>query len=209
MRRRSNLSTSTRQAVRHCGQLRASLSQVSMGISHTFRLYFKHSLPFVLTSSRTLTTDKLPVEDCLWYSVFLHASKMSSPSELALDDQSFNDFYLSKFKYSSVWYSVLPRHATNFSEAFKISHDGGTRSKKSMVSTAVLYTPIFELRLIPCSDHSLWCNRPKLALPLLIREVVSSSMQAFCEKAFQVAELLYNLQLFTADLNDRIARGAA
>ena len=77
-------------------------------------------LLFVLTSSRTLTTDKLPVEECLWYSVFLHASVMSSLSELALDEQSFNDFYLAKFKYSSVWYSVLPRDATALSEAFKI-----------------------------------------------------------------------------------------
>ena len=80
---------------------------------------------------------------------------MSIPSELALDKQSFNAFYLAKFKYSSVWYSVLPRDATDFSEAFKMelvksfSHDGGTRSKKSMVSRAVFYTPIFVLRLIP------------------------------------------------------------
>ena len=80
---------------------------------------------------------------------------MSSPSELALDEQSFNAFYLAKFKYSSVWHSVLPRDATDFSKSFKIelvkffSHDGGTRSKKSMASTAVLYTPIFLLRLIP------------------------------------------------------------
>ena len=44
MRQRSNLSTPTRQAVRHSGQLRACLSQVSMGISHAFRLYFKTSL---------------------------------------------------------------------------------------------------------------------------------------------------------------------
>ena len=42
---------------------------------------------------------------------------MSSPSELALDGQSFDAFYLATFKYSSVWYSVLPRDATNFSEA--------------------------------------------------------------------------------------------
>ena len=41
---------------------------------------------------------------------------MSSPSELALDGQSFNAFYLATFKYSSVWYSVLQRDATNFSE---------------------------------------------------------------------------------------------
>ena len=74
-------------------------------------------LPLVLTSSWTLTTDQLPIEECLWYSVFLHASKMSSPSELALDEQSFNAFYLATFKYSSVWYSVLPKDATNFSEA--------------------------------------------------------------------------------------------
>ena len=111
-------------------------------------------LLFVPSSSRTLTTDKLPVEECLWYSVFLHASKMSSPSELALDEQSFNDLYLAKFKYSSVWYSVLPRDTTDLSEAFKMelvkffSHDGGTRSKKSIGSTADLYTPIFVLWLI-------------------------------------------------------------
>ena len=80
---------------------------------------------------------------------------MSSPSELALDEQSFNVFYLANFNYSSVWYSVLPRDATDFSEAFKMelvmyfSHDDGTRSKKRMVSTAVLYTPVFVLRLIP------------------------------------------------------------
>ena len=42
---------------------------------------------------------------------------MSSPSELALDEQSFNAFYLATFKYNSVWYSVLPRDATDFSEA--------------------------------------------------------------------------------------------
>ena len=77
-------------------------------------------LLFVLSSSRTLTTDKFPIEECLWYSVFLHASEMSSPSELALDEQSFNDFYLAKFKYSSVWYSVLPRDTTDFSEALKM-----------------------------------------------------------------------------------------
>ena len=92
-------------------------------------------IPLVLTSSWTLTTDQLPVEQCLWYSVFLHASKMSSPSELALDEQSFNAFYLATFKYNSVWYSVLPRDATDFSEASEMelvkffSHDGGTRSK--------------------------------------------------------------------------------
>ena len=77
-------------------------------------------VPFVLTSSRTLTTDQLPVEECLWYSIFLHASKMSSPSELALDEQGFNAFYLATFTYSSVWYSVLPRDATDFSEASKM-----------------------------------------------------------------------------------------
>ena len=91
-------------------------------------------VPFVLTSPWMLTTDQLPVEECLWYSVFLHASKMSSLSELALDDQSFNAFYLTTFKYSSVWYFVLPRDAKDFSEAFKMElvkflHDGGTRSK--------------------------------------------------------------------------------
>ena len=42
---------------------------------------------------------------------------MSSPSELALDEQSFNAFYLATFKYNSVWNSVLPRDATDFSEA--------------------------------------------------------------------------------------------
>lgn len=42
---------------------------------------------------------------------------MSNPSELALDEQSFNAFYLEAFKYSSVWYSVLPRDATDFREA--------------------------------------------------------------------------------------------
>ena len=41
---------------------------------------------------------------------------------------------------------------------------------KSMVSATVQYTPIFVLRWIPWSDHSLWCNCPKLALALLIRE---------------------------------------
>ena len=35
-------------------------------------------VPLVLTSPWTLTTDQLPVEECLRYSVFLHASKMSS-----------------------------------------------------------------------------------------------------------------------------------
>ena len=74
-------------------------------------------VPFVLTSSRKLTTDQLPLKESLWYSVFLHASKMSSPSELAVDEQSFNAFYLATFKYSSVWYSFLPRDATYFSEA--------------------------------------------------------------------------------------------
>ena len=77
-------------------------------------------VPLVLTSSWTLTTDQLPVEECLWYSVFLHASKMSSPSELALDEQSFNAFYLATFKYNSVWYSVLPWDATDFSEVHEI-----------------------------------------------------------------------------------------
>jgi len=67
-----------------------------------------------------LTSSQLPVEKCLWYSVFLHASKMSSPSELSLDEHSFNAFYLATFKYSSVWYSVLLRDATDFSEASKI-----------------------------------------------------------------------------------------
>lgn len=81
-----------------------------------------------------LTTDQLPVEECLWYSVFLHASKISSLSELALDEQSFNAFYLTTFKYSSVWYFALPRDAKDFSKAFKMElvkflHDGGTRSK--------------------------------------------------------------------------------
>ena len=77
-------------------------------------------VPFVLTSSRMLTTDQLPVEERLWYSVFLHARELSSPSELALDEQGFNAFYLATFKYSSVWYSVLPRDATDFSEASKM-----------------------------------------------------------------------------------------
>ena len=45
---------------------------------------------------------------------------MSNPSELALDDQSSNAFYLAALKYSSVWYSVLPRDATDFSEASEI-----------------------------------------------------------------------------------------
>ena len=45
---------------------------------------------------------------------------MSSPSELALDEHSFNAFYLATFKYNSVWYSVLPRDATDFSEASKM-----------------------------------------------------------------------------------------
>ena len=36
--------TPTRQAVGHSGRLRACLSQVSMGVSHAFRLYFKTSL---------------------------------------------------------------------------------------------------------------------------------------------------------------------
>ena len=45
---------------------------------------------------------------------------MSSPSELALDEQSVEAFYLATFKYSSVWYSVLPRDATDFSEASKM-----------------------------------------------------------------------------------------
>ena len=60
----------------------------------------------------------------------------------------------SKFKYSSVWYSVLPRDTTDLSEAFKMelvkffSHDGDARSKKSIGSTADLYTPIFVLWLI-------------------------------------------------------------
>ena len=70
-------------------------------------------------------------------------------------DLSWKD-RIPNLKYSSVWYSVLPRDATDVSEAFKMdlvrfffSHDGGTRSKKSMISTAVLCTPIFELRLIP------------------------------------------------------------
>ena len=120
MRRLSNPSTPRRQEVRHCERLRACLSQVSMGISHAFRFYFNFFLPFVLTSSTTLTTDKLPVEECLWYSVFLHASKMSSPSKLAFDEQSFSAFYLVNFKYSSVWYSVLPRDAIYFLEAFKM-----------------------------------------------------------------------------------------
>jgi len=79
-----------------------------------------------------LTTNQLPVQECLWYSILLHAGKMSNPSELALDEQSFNTFYLATFKYRSVWYSVLPRDATDFSEASKMelikffSHDHGT-----------------------------------------------------------------------------------
>ena len=81
---------------------------------------------------------------------------------------------------------------------------------KSMVNTTFLYTLIFLLRGIPGSDHSPWCNRPKLALALLIREVISSSMQAFCEKkAAQVAKCLHSLQLFITDLNDWIMRAAA
>ena len=42
---------------------------------------------------------------------------------------------IATFKYSSVWYSVLPRDATIFSEASEMelvkffSHDGGTKSK--------------------------------------------------------------------------------
>ena len=52
-----------------------------------FQVVFQDILvPLVLTSSWTLTTDQLPVEKCLWYSVFLHANKMSSRSELALDE---------------------------------------------------------------------------------------------------------------------------
>ena len=45
---------------------------------------------------------------------------MSSLLELALDEQSFNAFYIATFKYSSVWYSVLPRDVTDFSEASKM-----------------------------------------------------------------------------------------
>ena len=45
---------------------------------------------------------------------------MSSPSELALDERSFNAFYLATFKYSSVWYSVLPIDATDFSLSSKM-----------------------------------------------------------------------------------------
>ena len=150
-------------------------------------------VPFVLTSSWTLTTDQLPLEECLWYSVFLHASEMSSPSELALYEHSFNAFYLATFKYSSVWYSVLPRDTTDFSEAskmelvkfFRMAAVPGPRFTPvqiTMVSTTVLYTPIFVLRWMIWSEHSLWCNCLKLALALLIREVISSSMQAFCER---------------------------
>ena len=86
-----------------------------------FQVVFQDILvSLVLTSSRTFTIDQLPVEECLWYSVFLHTSKMSSPSELALDEQSFNAFYLATFKYSNVWYSVLPSDATDFSGAFEM-----------------------------------------------------------------------------------------
>jgi len=45
---------------------------------------------------------------------------MSSPSELALDEQSFKAFYLATFKYSGVWYSVHRRDATDFSVASKM-----------------------------------------------------------------------------------------
>lgn len=80
------------------------------------QVIFQNTLaPFVLTSSRTLTTDQLPLEESLWYSVFLHTSKMSSPSELARDEKSFN-----AFKHSSVWHSVLPRDTTYFSLASKM-----------------------------------------------------------------------------------------
>ena len=101
------------------------------------QLIFQNILvPFVLTSSRTLTTDQLPLEESHWFSVFLHTSKIPSPSELALDEQSFNALYLAAFKYSSVWYSLLPRDTTDVSLASKMAgtgqvflHDDGTRSK--------------------------------------------------------------------------------
>jgi len=136
--------------------------------------------------SRTLTTDQLPVEECLWYSIFLHVSKMSSPSELALDEQSFNAFYL---VFGILSFQEMPqifrRHLRwNWSSFFtwRRYQVQDSLPYKSMVSTTVLYTPIFVLRRIPWSDHSLWCNRPKMAQALLIREVISSSMQAFCER---------------------------
>ena len=139
-------------------------------------------VPFVLTPSWTLTTDQLSVEESLWYSIFLHASKMSNPSELALDEQSFNAFYLATLKYSRIWYLILPRDGTDFSEASKMELVKFFRRHqvqdsllyKSMVRTTVLYTQIFVLRWIPSSNHSLWCNRPKLALALLIGEFYAS-----------------------------------
>ena len=80
----------------------------------------KHPCTFCADLLMNVDHQPAPAEECLWYSVFLHASEMSSPSELALDEHSFNAFYLATLKYSSVWYSVLPRDVTDFSEASKM-----------------------------------------------------------------------------------------